>query len=913
MSRFPIVALFEHAERCTGEVTETSCPLCNQICPLNEMDAHVKSCTGEEVKSCTGEEVHTSSPRVTVTPSPYTTVDMACPYCYGGPFSFAGLQSHVETCSHRPPASDGTVTDNGEEADVEAEGEGQGAMTPEQAQEATEVDLSLPSDEALEVNPPVQSSGEEGGGGTEVEDGGESCVEMEVKGEAVAEDEEEDADSDVVEVVKSRGGEEMVCLRMYDGCGSAFKGATCPTCNKVRRGMWSRVSETGMEQAMVKMGDKVTYYPESCKQKMPWTGNIVELLPNKKDPTSGKLRIRYGNEGYVYRDGKYDEIHAMSKVTVQGFVVPPIAKRQRKPPQRLSESKSTPDGSKGHSRKRQRKQSDNQSDSKHSGHASKGSSRAKARKGKHSVVARKKARASAPAAAAVPSVACPPVAIALTYRKKALTHQEGKANGCSPKKRPAPQASTRGICMLCKANNGVRRLAGPTCARCSNFCHLDCWTKATREPSSPHYMQGEYWCSDCMTKDNTSSSGEGDGVAGILSDGEESCRSWPSASVGEARQVEPAFVCSDVLEPQGGGGGRCVGGGEDDEGEEGDDSQAGQVPPEREREPEPVPVPVPVVPVPVPLPTAIEKVLPGGFMTHSQWKKVLKTAFEELAEGGRDDFEARKGITGCIEVDGRRTMYGSLYEGGVSQLIEMARINQATNFLDIGSGIGQVVMQVAALTGAKCTGIEVAPKRHDAACELLDQVIATAEQQTDMRVAELSKLRDRVDLIKADFTKQEDVIKSADVIFFNNFAGWFSQKENDRTKPGTSCGEDKLVRMLANRRGFHLITLEELLTPPKAWVVQMSKEEMQPGQVSWGASEENQHTRRLPFYHYQIWWQEWQCHHCEHMNEPLADSCFICHNKSRLQHQKRSGRQYPISYAEVGDSHTNYTKQMCNV
>ena len=54
-------------------------------------------------------------------------------------------------------------------------------------------------------------------------------------------------------------------------------------------------------------------------------------------------------------------------------------------------------------------------------------------------------------------------------------------------------------------------------------------------------------------------------------------------------------------------------------------------------------------------------------------------------------------------------MYGETSFELVLQMINSVRFTEETNFVDLGSGVGQVVLQVAAATSAKsCYGIEKA-------------------------------------------------------------------------------------------------------------------------------------------------------------------------------------------------------------
>jgi len=68
----------------------------------------------------------------------------------------------------------------------------------------------------------------------------------------------------------------------------------------------------------------------------------------------------------------------------------------------------------------------------------------------------------------------------------------------------------------------------------------------------------------------------------------------------------------------------------------------------------------------------------------------------------------------------RARVYGELTSAGVRQLIRATRLSADDVFVDLGSGVGKVVLQVAlAVSGVRCIGIEIDGARHASACEAL--------------------------------------------------------------------------------------------------------------------------------------------------------------------------------------------------
>lgn len=68
----------------------------------------------------------------------------------------------------------------------------------------------------------------------------------------------------------------------------------------------------------------------------------------------------------------------------------------------------------------------------------------------------------------------------------------------------------------------------------------------------------------------------------------------------------------------------------------------------------------------------------------------------------------------------RARVYGELTPAGTRQLIRATRLGPGDVFVDLGSGVGKVVLQVAlAVPGVRCIGIEIDGARHASACEAL--------------------------------------------------------------------------------------------------------------------------------------------------------------------------------------------------
>lgn len=86
-----------------------------------------------------------------------------------------------------------------------------------------------------------------------------------------------------------------------------------------------------------------------------------------------------------------------------------------------------------------------------------------------------------------------------------------------------------------------------------------------------------------------------------------------------------------------------------------------------------------------------------------------------------------KGIDGfsCEETDGRRLrhqglVYGELTPQSVLQMLKYLKLTESDVFYDFGSGVGKVVLQVAASVPVKkCIGIELVHSRYEASQKVL--------------------------------------------------------------------------------------------------------------------------------------------------------------------------------------------------
>lgn len=87
----------------------------------------------------------------------------------------------------------------------------------------------------------------------------------------------------------------------------------------------------------------------------------------------------------------------------------------------------------------------------------------------------------------------------------------------------------------------------------------------------------------------------------------------------------------------------------------------------------------------------------------------MEAAYSELVE----PWETRKAEFEEIYWPTRSaSTYGELDQSSVARLVEDANLGPGHCFVDVGSGLGKLVVTVAAISEAKSVGVEISPSRH---------------------------------------------------------------------------------------------------------------------------------------------------------------------------------------------------------
>ncbi|KAK7074839.1 Histone-lysine N-methyltransferase, H3 lysine-79 specific [Halocaridina rubra] len=110
-------------------------------------------------------------------------------------------------------------------------------------------------------------------------------------------------------------------------------------------------------------------------------------------------------------------------------------------------------------------------------------------------------------------------------------------------------------------------------------------------------------------------------------------------------------------------------------------------------------------------------------------------------------------------------VYGETSYELICQMIDQIHITEDDTFVDLGSGVGQVVLQMAALTPCKiCLGIEKA----DTPCRYASEM----DRLYNKWMRWYGKRHSEYKLLKGDFLKKEhrEAITGSSIVFVNNFA-----------------------------------------------------------------------------------------------------------------------------------------------
>ncbi|KAJ2077864.1 Nucleosomal histone H3-Lys79 methylase [Coemansia sp. RSA 988] len=141
-------------------------------------------------------------------------------------------------------------------------------------------------------------------------------------------------------------------------------------------------------------------------------------------------------------------------------------------------------------------------------------------------------------------------------------------------------------------------------------------------------------------------------------------------------------------------------------------------------------------------------------------------------------------------------VYGEILPTLISEFIERTDISHESVFLDLGCGIGNVVLQVAAQTGCSATGVEIM----EVPASFANRQALEFERRMRLYRMEHGPVR----ICHADFCESSDVqllLPTADVVLVNNYAF------------DSTLNQNLLQIFLDLKEGTKIISLKPFVTP----------------------------------------------------------------------------------------------------
>jgi len=274
-----------------------------------------------------------------------------------------------------------------------------------------------------------------------------------------------------------------------------------------------------------------------------------------------------------------------------------------------------------------------------------------------------------------------------------------------------------------------------------------------------------------------------------------------------------------------------------------------------------------------------------AFLQHEEFCDLWQTARSVEADARHvdsGDLENLSYIRGNKKQRGGRQvngMFGCVQAPFIEQMIEVLNITAQDNFIDVGSGIGQTVAQVAATVGCQSTGIEIDDDRANLA-DCLFRIFAGHIGELYGSEAK-DALTNCVHLIKGDFCDFTAEIGNASVIFCNNAHGWWKSDKADPEK-GPSL-EMELLEIIVSccQIGTQLVVLDELIDlSSKSNMFEHRSFKSVTDCVTWS-------SRSFEVHIYVLVSRGWSCQHCSSTGNQLtcnplfADECLVCKCKKK--------------------------------
>ena len=109
------------------------------------------------------------------------------------------------------------------------------------------------------------------------------------------------------------------------------------------------------------------------------------------------------------------------------------------------------------------------------------------------------------------------------------------------------------------------------------------------------------------------------------------------------------------------------------------------------------------------------------------------------------------------------TVYGELMPNLSHDIIKLTKLHQESLFLDLGSGVANVVVQAALQTGCKAYGIELMPQPARVARDMVEQIQIRA-RMWGVNIGEIEL--EEGDMLKS--ARVDELMAKADVVLIDN-------------------------------------------------------------------------------------------------------------------------------------------------
>lgn len=254
---------------------------------------------------------------------------------------------------------------------------------------------------------------------------------------------------------------------------------------------------------------------------------------------------------------------------------------------------------------------------------------------------------------------------------------------------------------------------------------------------------------------------------------------------------------------------------------------------------------------------AVQRIFGGWEQLERSWQIRRGNNFLKKEHLGLSD-PAYQRVTECTG----QAQYGRTCPTFVHQVLQLLQVTPDDHLVDLGSGVGSVVLQAAATVGCRATGIEMCVGRHKAALEISGAFPTIP-----------------VTLLHGDFRDYLEMCRSATVLFVNNAHGVFSASRSGKKAPSLDWHVAQLVCGMADgTRVMCYDALLELDSEPLSQCFTKTTHLSPPGGTSWT-------TEKTPFCVYVKKANEWKCSLCG-TKHPLAET-ECCSNRFYSLRSKR--------------------------